>query len=139
MDARIASPQPWRLMMRRILLAAGFAAAAALAGPAFAGVRDVLAANTLILIDGADHQTAYLFDADGSFTQTTYDGQHAHGAWTLKDGRLCVTPQGQSTACVPMGDDRIVGYAWEIKGPTGQVVWHAEIIAGREKIDGKAG
>jgi hypothetical protein len=33
-----------------------------------------------------------------------------------------------------MADDRAVGHAWDIKGPTGQVVWHAEIAAGREAV-----
>jgi hypothetical protein len=121
--------------MRRLGFALVLASFVAIAGPAFAGVREVLTANTLILTDVADNQTAYLLDADGHFTETTYDGRQAHGAWTLKEGRLCVTPEGQSTACVPMGEDRVVGYAWDIKGPTGQVVWHAEIVAGREKID----
>ena len=121
--------------MRRILLALGFASTVVIAGPALAGVKDVLTANTLILTDSADNQTAYLLDADGRFSETTSDGKRSSGAWTLKDGRLCVTPEGQSTACVPMGEDRVVGYAWDIKGPTGQVIWHAEIVAGREKID----
>ena len=121
--------------MRRILLALGFASTVVIAGPALAGVKDVLTANTLILTDSADNQTAYLLDADGRFSETASDGKRSSGAWTLKDGRLCVTPEGQSTACVPMGEDRVVGYAWDIKGPTGQVIWHAEIVAGREKID----
>ena len=103
--------------------------------PALAGVRDVLITNTLILTDSSDAQTAYLLDPEGRFTETTYDGKQSHGVWTLKEGRLCVTPEAQSTSCVPMGEDRIVGYAWDIKGPTGQVVWHAEIVVGREKID----
>ena len=121
--------------MRRILLALGFASTVVIAGPALAGVKDVLTANTLILTDSADNQTAYLLDADGRFSETASDGKRSSGAWTLKGGRLCVTPEGQSTACVPMGEDRVVGYAWDIKGPTGQVIWHAEIVAGREKID----
>jgi len=53
--------------------------------------------NTLILTDSADNQTAYLLDADGRFTETPMTAS-SHGAWTLKDGRLCVTPEGQSTA-----------------------------------------
>jgi hypothetical protein len=119
--------------MRRGLVALGFVAAVAAAGSAFADVRDVLTANTLILTDNSDNQTAYLLDADGRFTETAHDGKQSHGVWTLKDGRLCVTPEGQSAACVPMGDDRVVGQAWDIKGPTGQVVWRAGIVAGREK------
>ena len=121
--------------MRRILFALGIASTVVIAGPALAGVRDVLTANTLILTDGADNQTTYLLDADGRFSETASDGKRSSGAWTLKDGRLCVTPEGQSTACVPMGEARVVGYTWDIKGPTGQVIWHAEIVAGREKID----
>ena len=121
--------------MRRFLLALGIASTVVIAGPALAGVRDVLTANTLILTDSADNQTAYLLDADGRFSETAADGKRSSGAWTLKDGRLCVTPEGQSTACVQMGEDRVVGDAWDIKGPTGQVIWHAEIVAGCEKID----
>src|SRR5262249_27419234 len=108
-------------------LGAGFLATA-LAAPAFADTRDVLTHNTLILSDGTGdgHQTAYLLNSDGSFYATNYEGPRYNGAWTLNGGRLCLTPQGGAATCVPMGNDRIVGYNWDIKGRDGETNWHAE-------------
>jgi hypothetical protein len=84
--------------MRRILIASVFGLVVALAGPALAGVQDVLAANTPVLTDSADKQTAYLLGAGGQFTETGSGGKQAHGAWPLNDGRLCLAREGRSTA-----------------------------------------
>jgi len=124
----------------RLTLAALAAATFVIAGPAFADTREVLVNNTLILSDGTGdgHQAAYLLNGDGTFFATSYEGPRWRGSWTLKDGRLCLKPEAQAPTCVPMGNDRIVGYNWDIKGPGGETAWHAEIHAGRETIGRRA-
>jgi hypothetical protein len=119
--------------MRRTLLSA--AIALAMAAPASADTLDVLYRNTLTLTDAQGGVTTVQVAAGGKFEQTNARGAWAAGFWTQKDGRFCMTARGESEMCFPLEGEKSVGDAWEIKGPTGRVVWTARIEEGRAELD----
>jgi hypothetical protein len=120
--------------MRRIFLSV--ATALALAAPASADTLDVLSRNTLTLTDAQGGVTTVLLAEGGKFEQTNARGMWAAGFWTQKDGRFCMTARGEAEICFPLEADKSVGDAWEIKGPTGRLVWTAKIEEGRAELGG---
>jgi hypothetical protein len=119
-------------MRRTFFLSA--AIALVLAAPASAGTLDILYKNTLRLTDGQGGVTTVLLSDDGKFEQTNARGAWAAGFWTQNDGRFCMTARGESELCFPLETDKSVGDAWEIKGPTGRLVWTARIEEGRADL-----
>ena len=118
--------------MRRIFLSA--AMALAFAAPAWADTLDVLYSNTLSLTDSQGGVRTVLLAPSGKFEQTNARGMWAAGFWAQKDGRFCMTARGEAEICFPLEADKSVGDAWEIKGPTGRVVWTAKIEEGRADL-----
>ncbi len=93
---------------------ANAAAAAPIASPAGHALQ-------LTRPDGA--ATVYRFEEDGR-----YASGDVQGAWSLADGRLCLTPEGGAQFCLPFAPTHEVGESWEMRGPTGAVVATAEFI-----------
>jgi hypothetical protein len=107
----------------------------ALAASASADTLDVLYRNTLTLTDAQGGVTTVRLAEDGKFQQTNARGMWAAGFWTLRDGRFCMTPRGESEICFPLESDKPVGAKWEINGPSGKPVWTARIEEGRAEPD----
>lgn len=118
--------------MRRILLAAvvslGFAA------PAMADTIEVLKANTLVLTAQDGGTTTVLIGEDGKMEQVNSSGMWAAGFWSDDGGRFCWTARGAAQVCIPLPVDKAVGDTWQITGPTGRVIWTAEIQEGRAEF-----
>lgn len=119
------------------LLIAGLALG--LMGSAAADTVDVLLKNTLTLTDAQGGVTTVVLGDEGKFEQTNAAGLWAAGVWKKQDGRLCMTARGQSETCMPLEADKDVGDSWEIKGPTGRVVWTATVVEGRADVGKKPG
>jgi hypothetical protein len=122
--------------MRHVAIAFALAVSAALsvAAPASADTIDVLLKNTLSLTDAQGGVTTVLVSEDGKFEQTNAKGMWAAGFWTKEEGRLCITARGEAQLCMPLEADKAVGDSWEIRGPTGRLVWTAQINEGRAEI-----
>ena len=121
-----------RGFLRRACLVA--AASLAVAGAAAADTMDALFQNTLLLTDARGGVTTVLLSEGGKFEQTNAHGMWAAGFWEKDDRRLCITARGESKLCMPLAADKSVGDSWAIQGPTGTVVWTAEIREGRAKL-----
>ena len=120
-----------RTGMRRVLLAA---MTLAFAAPASADTLDALYKNTLKLTDAQGGVTTVLLEEGGKLEQSNARGTWAAGFWEQKDGRFCMTARGEAQICFPLETDKSIGDAWEIKGPTGKVVWTAKIQEGRADL-----
>jgi hypothetical protein len=120
-------------MMKRLFLAA--AIAIALAGPAAADTLDALLKNTLLLVDAQGGLTTVQVSEEGKFEQTNARGVWATGFWEKEEGRLCMTARGEARLCMPLEADKTVGDSWEIRGPTGRLVWTATIAEGRRPLE----
>lgn len=118
--------------MRR--LAAGLAISLGLAAPAFADTLDVLKTNTLLLHEASGRFYTLLISDDGKMEQVNSAGIWASGAWAIEDGKFCWQARGAAKLCIVMPADKGVGETWEIRGPTGQLAWTAEIREGRAKL-----
>jgi hypothetical protein len=119
--------------MKGLLLAA--AIALGLAAPAAADTLDVLFKNTLLLVDAQGGVTTVQVSEEGKFEQANPRGVWAAGFWEKEEGRLCMTARGEVRLCMPLETDKTVGDSWEIRGPTGRVVWTATIAEGRQPLD----
>jgi hypothetical protein len=120
--------------MRRLL--AVIIASTCIAAPALADTIDVLRENTLLL-HAADGKIHTILVKEGvELEQVNSSGMWARGFWAIKNETFCWTARGASEVCIAMPADKNIGDTWEIKGPTGKVVWTAEIQAGR--VDLKA-
>ena len=119
--------------MRRTL--AALVLGLGLAAPAMADTVAVLRDNTLVLhqADGKIH--TILVKEGVELEQVNSAGMWARGFWAIRNGNFCWTARGASEVCIPMPADKGVGDTWEIKGPTGKLVWTAEIQAGRADLD----
>jgi hypothetical protein len=113
-----------------IIVAASFV----FTSPAAADTMDVLLHNTLTLTDADGGVTTVLFSEGGKFEQTNTRGMWAAGFWEKEEGRLCITARGEAKLCMPLTTDKAVGDRWEISGPTGAVVWIAQIREGLAKL-----
>jgi hypothetical protein len=118
--------------MRRTVLA--IAASLCIAAPAFADTIAVLRENTLVLHEAGGKVHTILIKEGTELEQVNSAGMWARGFWEMKDGTFCWTARGASTLCIALPDDKRVGDTWEIKGPTGKLVWTAEIQAGRADL-----
>ena len=114
--------------MRRALAAMLLAL---VASPAFADTVDVLKKNTLTLTDAMGGVTTLLLSDEGKMEQTDPTGAWAAGVWAMEDRGLCWTARGKAGLCMPLEADKTVGDTWEVKGPTGRIVWTARIEEGR--------
>lgn len=119
-------------MTRRV--AATLALWLGLAAPAFADTIDVLKHNTLLLHEAGGRHYTLLVGDDGAMQQVNSAVMWAAGFWTLTDGSFCWTARGAAKICIPLPADKDVGGTWDITGPTGQLVWTAEIRADRADL-----
>ena len=119
--------------MKRVVLSA--AIALGLAAPAAADTLDALFKNTLLLADAQGGVTTVQFSEEGKFEQTNVRGVWAAGFWEKEEGRLCMTARGEARLCMPLEADKSVGDSWEIRGPTGRLVWTATIAEGRPPME----
>ena len=55
----------------------------------------------------------------------------------MQDRGQCWTARGKARLCMPLAAEKAVGDSWEVRGPTGPVVWTARIEEGRADL--KAG
>lgn len=118
--------------MRR--LSAVLAFSLGLATPAYADTLDVLKKNTLLLHEASGRFYTLLISNDGEMEQVNSAGVWASGAWAIEDGTFCWQARGAAKLCIVMPVDKGVGETWEIRGPTGQLSWTAEIRQGRAKL-----
>jgi hypothetical protein len=119
--------------MRR--LAAALIVSLGLATPAFADTLDVLKQNTLMLHEKSGRSYTILISEGGTLEQVNSAGTWATGPWNVQDGRFCWTARGAATLCIPVPAGKGVGDTWEIRGPTGQLAWTAEIVEGRADLE----
>lgn len=106
-----------------------------LAAPAFADTMGVLRENTLLLHEASGRFYTLLISDGGKMEQVNSAGIWASGFWSVQDdGRFCWTARGAATLCIVMPVDKGVGDTWEITGPTGRLVWTAEIREGRASL-----
>lgn len=124
--------------MRRVLIA--LVVALGMVAPAAADTISVLRENTLTLT-GEDGKAMTLLIKEGAeLEQVNAAGVWASGFWKLEEGRsFCWTARGAASLCIAMPMDRQVGGTWEIAGPTGRIVWKAEIVAGRADLGALSG
>lgn len=118
--------------MRRALLA--IIASSCVAAPASADTIAVLRENTLLLHEAEGKVHTMLLKEGIELEQVNSSGMWARGFWAMEDGKFCWTARGASKICITMPTDMEVGDTWEIHGPTGKLMWTAEIRAGRADL-----
>jgi hypothetical protein len=118
--------------MRRLALI--LALSAGLAAPALADTIDVLKQNTLMLHEANGRSYTLLISDGGAMEQVNSAGTWASGNWAIEERGFCWTARGAARLCIPLPADKAVGDSWEVTGPTGRVVWTAEIVAGRAEL-----
>lgn len=120
--------------MRKLLLCG--AIAATFVGAAAADTIDVLRENTLILHEQSGRTYTILIGQASRLEQVNSAGIWAEGMWGIDpdDKRFCWQVRGAAKLCMAMPDDKQVGDTWEVRGPVGQLVWTAEIQAGRADL-----
>lgn len=124
--------------MRRALI--GLVIALGIVAPASADTISVLRENTLTLTGQDGKVTTVLLGEGSQLEQVNGEGMWASGFWQIEEGRgFCWTARGASTVCIAMPMDKNVGDTWDIAGPTGRVVWKAEIVAGRANLRAQSG
>lgn len=123
--------------MRRLLTCA--AIALTFVASAAADTVDVLRENTLILREQSGRTYTILLGEGSRIEQVNSAGTWAEGLWALEDGKFCWTVRGAARLCMPMPMDKDVGDTWEVRGPVGQLVWVAEIQAGRADLKALSG
>ncbi len=121
--------------MRMLRLLLPVSLALGLAMPAAADTIDVLRQNTLTLTQQDGKVTTILVNEGQDFEQVNGAGVWAAGTWRLDEQRgFCWTARGEATLCISMPTAAAVGEAWDVRGPTGQAVWQAVIVAGRADL-----
>lgn len=121
--------------MRALRLLLPLSAVLALAMPAAADTIDVLRQNTLTLSQQDGKVTTILIKEGEELEQVNGAGVWAAGTWRLDEQRgFCWTARGEATLCISMPASAGVGETWEVRGPTGQVAWRAEIVVGRADL-----
>jgi hypothetical protein len=123
--------------MKRV--AAIFVLALGLALPAAADTISVLRENTLTLTQADGKVTTILIKEGSAMEQVNGAGMWAAGFWQIDEGRFCWTARGASRVCITMPMGEAVGGSWDIAGPTGQVIWKAQIVAGRADLHALSG
>ena len=109
-----------------------FAAATAFAfsAAAFADTLENAAGNTVNVTNAEGATVRYHFDADHSFMMMTPDNQMVHGAWSVADGQICLTPTGGEPGCTDYVGDKNVGDSWTQRGIDGTQIT-VSVTAGR--------
>lgn len=120
-------------MLARFLVPFILAVAGAL--PASADTISVLRENTLTLTQADGKATTILIKDGQDLEQVNARGVWAAGFWQIDPSRgFCWTARGEATFCINMPTDVGVGASWDVAGPTGKIVWRAEIVAGRADL-----
>lgn len=121
------------MMLARILIPAALAVGLSL--PAAADTIGVLRENTLTLTQADGKITTILIKQGQDLEQVNGAGVWAAGFWQLDPERgFCWTARGEASACINLPIDAGIGATWDVKGPTGKIVWKAEIVAGRADL-----
>ncbi len=116
--------------MRTLAVMTAFAAVLA-AGAAFADTMQNGVGNTFVVTDSDGTVVHYHFDADGSFTASTPEGEQvAAGAYEVTDSQLCLTPAGGERGCTEYVGDKNVGDSWTQQGTDGAEI-RVTLQAGR--------
>lgn len=120
--------------MKRILTAvavAAFSASLAMAAD------DPLASrygNTTVVTNAKGEVTKLTYNKDGTMAIVQPDGSKITGKWAVKDGKLCITPDGGPVAgkeqCNPFDPSKKAGDSWEITAADSSKVKVA-IVAGQ--------
>ena len=103
--------------MRRILIAAAFAASFAIgATPAFADTLHEVTTHGIVIMLG-DMQIEVTYTPDGKFTAA--DGQ-VTGAWRIDGDRLCTTSNfDPNESCIAYPKDKKSGDSFDVTSPQG--------------------
>ena len=111
--------------------AAALGLAALIATPAFADTMQNAYSNTIVVsMTGAEGETLYHFNADGTFTGVAAGGSQMAGRFTVEGDQLClIQPNGQP-ACTTVATDKNVGDTWSQLGVDGREI-NVELRAGR--------
>jgi len=119
--------------MKRILTA--FAVAAFSASLAMAA-DDPMAnryGNTTVVTNAKGEVTKLMYNKDGTMTVVQPDGSKVTAKWAVKEGKLCITPDGGPMAgkeqCNPFDPSKKAGDNWEITAGDGSKV-KISIVAG---------
>lgn len=123
--------------MKRILLPAMLVLGVAL--PAAADTISVLRENTLTLTQSDGGVTTILVKEGQRMEQVNASGVWAAGFWQIGERGFCWTARGAAELCIMMPMTNDVGATWDVAGPTGQVVWKVEIVAGRADLRSLSG
>jgi hypothetical protein len=92
------------------------------AGAAFADTMENSYGNTIVVTYANDAQARYQFNADGTFSATTPDGQTVVGTFTVDGDQLCLTPQGGEQGCTAVTPGKNVGDTWTQTGTDGSTI-----------------
>lgn len=98
-------------------------AVACFALAAHATAIDSAVGHGLKITDPAGGETTYRLAADQTFAS-----ERTSGEWKFENDRLCLTPTGGATFCLPYAEEKQVGDSWTISGPTGRVQFNAELV-----------
>lgn len=97
--------------MKRLAFAIA-AAAALMAGSAFADTIENAYGNTIVVTGADGAAIRYQFNADGSFAAALPDGNTLAGTYEVADGQICLTPAGGERGCTGYVGDKNVGDTW---------------------------
>jgi hypothetical protein len=92
------------------------------AGAAFAQTMQNAYNNTIVVTNASGAQARYHFNADGTFTIHTPDGQQVAGTYAIEGDQICLTPTGGERACTQYVGDKNVGDTWTQAGTDGSQV-----------------
>lgn len=121
-------------LMKRILMAA---AALALSASLAMAADDPMASrvgNTTVVTNAKGEVTKLMYNKDGTVTIVQPDGAKVTGKWAVKDGKLCITPDGGpmkgKEQCNAFDPSKKAGDSWEMTAADGSKVKIA-IVAGQ--------
>jgi YD repeat-containing protein len=90
--------------------------------------------NTTVVTNAKGEVTKLMYNKDGTMTIVQPDGSKITGKWAVKEGKLCITPDGGPMAgkeqCNPFDPSKKVGESWEVTTADGSKVKVA-IVAGQ--------
>ena len=116
--------------MKRLVIAAAVAAAATMAGAAFADTIENSYGNTIVVTNESGGVARYHFDADNTFSVTLPDGNTAGGTYEVTSDQICLTMEGGEPACTEYDGSKNVGDTWTQAGSDGSTIT-VSIEAGR--------
>jgi YD repeat-containing protein len=90
--------------------------------------------NTTVVTNAKGEVTKLMYDKNGTMAIVQADGTKITGKWVVKEGKLCVTPDGGPMAgkeqCNPFDPSKKAGDSWEVTTADGAKVTVA-IVAGQ--------